>query len=146
MFTLISALPQCDELVNKIRPFIEDYLIDKSHDTKVAYLWRPCKREPQDDMDKKFINSFVEGNDQLLKVELYGYHTYGGFPVFFRPDLDEISRLIGQECLVNDTLRAAPVYFVNTQPSDIRGNPTITIRDCYDNLLDRHRAKTTVYY
>lgn len=74
-----------------------------------------------------------------VPIKLYGYHTYGGYYGFFRPDVIEVMWLILREIDKKDLDFAKKIY-VTTE-----AYPSLNCGQCYDSAKDRHMAKTLVY-
>lgn len=75
---------------------------------------------------------------QATRFEILGYHTYGGYWGFFRPDLDEVLRLFFLHPeLQRLDLNTVDRIYVTTNPY-----PSPDISHCYDKNEDRHKAKT----
>jgi hypothetical protein len=71
--------------------------------------------------------------------QLYGYHTYGGYWGFFRPDLTEVIHLL-QAVVPLSELGSINRLYVTTE-----AYPSLNVNVCYDREQDMHRARTTVY-
>ena len=60
-------------------------------------MWDATKHrisEP-DPLDAKFLDANARA--KMTKLELFGYHTYGGYHAFFRPDVTEVIGLLQGE-------------------------------------------------
>ena len=77
--------------------------------------------------------------DGVVPFSLYGYHTYGGYYGFFRPDIIEVTWLMLNEIDLKKLENAKKIYVTTDM------YPSAHISDCYDSKLDRHKALTTVY-
>lgn len=104
-----------------------------------GYLWDKTVREPADEYDRLFLANKAE------RVRLFGYHSYGGYAGFFRPDLHEVSQIIEVNLDRYPELKSS-VLFVTTLPCDEQGVVDYNIGRCYDPVGDVHRAVTIVYY
>lgn len=127
---------------------LEWHLVDVPWETalkKAGYLYDAesnIREQGLDEHDKAFLAA-LRGKSEpegLIKKELFGLHTYGGYYGFFRPDLWEVISMM----LVTwsrEELQAMKRFYVTTEawPSD-------KVWDCYDNKADRHQARTTIYY
>jgi hypothetical protein len=103
-----------------------------------AYLYAqiPIADDKLDQSARDFLHGKRDG---LIKFELYGLHTYGGYYGFFRPDAQEVFSLMLAN-IDQDLLLRCHRFYVTTDahPSD-KGS------ECYDSKLDRHKARTTVW-
>jgi len=125
----------------KIVPFVKKFTKDKGccdyhtakplsekKPRKVGYLFCGASKTPLDvDLTKE------------IPIKLYGYHTYGGYYAFFRPDIIEVMWLIIDE-IDEATLAAANKIYVTTE-----AYPNLNVNKCYDRIRDRHMAETIVY-
>jgi len=135
---------------NKLIPFVEKTIdgtikryhakkpLPMSNPQKVGYLYcgADFSRELKTDLD---------GKDHTT---ILGYHTYGGYYGFFRPDIIEVmwlllKRFSGEEFgdCSNSPLDNYSKIYITTTPF-----PTGDINDCYDSKKDRHRGITRVYF
>lgn len=106
---------------------------DRCKDIQTAYLWGDAKKpDAYDELDKKLIAAC-----DPLKPDgsFLGLHTYGGYHGFFRPSLDEIIPMLIKSGVKIDA-SVARIY-VTTEPW-----PNDKASQCYDGVLDRHRAIT----
>ena len=84
--------------------------------------------------DKKFCEDFLS----FKSVSALGYHTYGGYWMFFRPDIIEvIDLMMRMEEFYDDNLSTVKRVYVTTKcyPSSLES-------ECYNNQLDRHLGQT----
>jgi len=88
-----------------------------------------------DETDRMFLKNQEEG---FVLHGLYGYHTYGGYYGFFRPDLNEVVHLVAR--VVPDPTKVKRIY-VTTDTFPKSGN----FMECYNNAKDMHRALTLCY-
>lgn len=148
LYTEIGAEPQrmsvekYNQLV-KTKPLKKSfrYLFEKAS-LHVAYLWEAeSKRIPDSQLDD-IDRSFIEKADEMegcAKHELFGYHTYGGYYGFFRPDLYEVIHMVATIVPFQKLSSVKRIYVTTDMyPSD-------KIWDCYDSKKDMHKAKTTCY-
>ena len=101
----------------------------------VAYLWKD-EELPEDNSEIFHIWNTTQA--ELKKVEVYSYHTYGGYYGFFRPSLDEVIKAS------EEYIRTADICYITTDPCNSSGTITYTGSSCYDPYLDMHRGKTTL--
>lgn len=126
---------------NKELPRFSTYHLIKKPDSlsNQGYLWdkKPIESKDKDELDIKFEQKEL---DSFVQIELKGYHTYGGYYGFFRPDLIEVIHLLEHEVecdriIFEDIER----IYVTTKPfSD-------NICEMYDAKIDRQKAITTCY-
>jgi len=102
-----------------------------------AYLWDQTPLKNLDQTDELFISSI----DELLfeEIDLYGLHAYGGYRLFFRPDLNEVIHMINTKISLEDLNDIDRIY-VTTKPY-----PSDDGNDCYDYTTDKHKAVTTCH-
>jgi hypothetical protein len=131
----------------KLRPFVwepeeKPFLVEKSFKEPVesptilstkGYIFSRVYRDPLDHYDTLFLGSIKTTKPEIV----YGYHNYGGYHMFFRPDFLEIIKYGG------DIIRDSDVCFVTTKPCNQYGN--ISSYDVYDSQKDMHYALTTFY-
>ena len=112
------------------------YLVKKTAPSGVGYLYsaNDLPEAEHDSKDKEFLTNYKT----MEKRTFYGLHTYGGYHGFFRPDLDEVMTLIGLD--LNQDLDRIDRIYVTTDM-----HPSEKVGECYDSVLDRHKAVTTVY-
>jgi len=114
------------------------HVLEKTIDLGEAYMWKKNPLINKDEIDLQF-----EKDQNLLRINLFGLHTYGGYYGFFRPDLSEVIHLLDRS---TDPLlefdRVKRVY-VTTEPYP--SDTAIGINGCYDSKADRHRARTECY-
>ncbi|AYV78642.1 MAG: hypothetical protein Edafosvirus21_21 [Edafosvirus sp.] len=103
-----------------------------------AYLWELKELQNKDEIDESFVQS---GGTSVTfeKIELYGLHRYGGYRIFFRPDLNEVIHLMSSKISLNELDDIDRIY-VTTKPF-----PSDNGNECYDNGFDKHKAITTCY-
>lgn len=136
---------QVQQLASKCRPFREPEEISHVvqikkkavHNLVDSYLIFDSKEEKEwDKWDKMFVGQVTP----FKKIyQLHGLHSYGGYRLFFRPDLSEVFWLMIQEIPKKD-LDDCQVFYVTTHPY-----PSSYIASCYDSENDRHRAVTYCY-
>ena len=142
MFKRSDIVPFPDdskELYDKIRVFKYGKIIQKVPFDKISsqsYVWDMNPPDKLDEIDEEFLKS----KDNFEKRYVYGYHTYGGYWGFFRPDLKEVITY------AQDILREADVAYLTTESCDINGNLADHINHCFNRGLDMHMGKTTIYY
>lgn len=127
-----------EALYKKLRPVKDNKRIKKipfEKLSKVAYLWDTDPPESKEGID----DFFRQCPEEFKKIDVYGYHTYGGFYGFFRPSLDEVIK-IGE-----DIIRNNEVVFVTTEPCNLDGELSDIFRENYDSKLDMHLARTTFW-
>jgi hypothetical protein len=134
-----------DSIYKKLRVYKRNdqtvTVVEKTTELDCAYLWDPKELGEKDALDLQFEKTPEDFNS----VSLYGLHTYGGYYVFFRPDLEEVCNLIDSEFTKlqgseNFMLDKISRIYVTT---NVIGDGNIGI--CYDNKHDRHRAITKCY-
>jgi hypothetical protein len=123
------------EFVYEYRPF----LFKKPDSAHVAYMWDADKNKIDekdlDEVDRAFLKNREEG---FVLHKLYGYHTYGGYYGFFRPDLNEVIHLVAR--VVPDPAKVKRIYVTtDTHPK------TGKFIECFDYQKDMHRALTLCY-
>jgi len=106
----------------------------KTNNLNDGYLFNSGTDNEISESDKKFVN---KENTDATKIVLFGYHTYGGYRGFFRPDFTEIIHMLNTEISLNELNNIDKIY-VTTEP-----HPLDNL--CYSNTLDKHRARTTYY-
>lgn len=120
----------------------ETYLFEKPKDLGVAYLWeaetKRLKGDKLDDQDRAFLKG-PDTCEGATKHKLYGYHTYGGYYGFFRPDLNEVIHLVAT-VVPPEKLDGVKCIYVTTDMY-----PSAHVGQCYDVKKDMHRALTTCY-
>jgi hypothetical protein len=117
--------------------FIRNGAADQS-DLARAYLWE-FKAKQESELDEDDRRMCCDPNKITERYELYGYHTYGGYYGFFRPDLKEVIHLI-HTVIPLDQLHSVKRMYVTTDT-----HPTDNVGACYDVKKDMHKAKTIVY-
>lgn len=112
-------------------------LCQKAEIAGVGYLFsvEELDEKELDKIDKQFKS--LEGYGK--KLELYGFHTYGGYYGFFRPDFTEVIHLLNTVVSLRDLDNIDRIY-VTTEP-----HPSGDVRECYDYKKDKHKACTTCY-
>ena len=122
-------------------------MIVKINDFKQGYLYSAKDDTIKDEIDDNFINNYenynkMNNDSKVKKMEFYGLHTYGGYRLFFRPDLNEVINLLSTKVSIKELNNVQRIY-VTTEP-----HPSDNINDCYDSETDTHKAITTcfIYY
>jgi hypothetical protein len=125
--------PPPKDLLPKLRPFADSkQLIVRIDSNANAYMWDRKPREPEDEADKQFLAG------KMQTTKLFGFHTFG-YPMFFKPDLTEVAKLICEAKLEAD------VYFVCTEPCNDDGKETDrVIGGCLDESRRLHMGVTYV--
>lgn len=111
--------------------------IGKKGNLKDGYMYGFEEKDVNslDEIDKKFL----ESQSEFDKINLYGYHTYGGYYGFFRPDLTEVIHMLNTKISLTELNDIERIY-VTTE-----AYPTYEINDCYDRVKDKHKGLTTYY-
>jgi hypothetical protein len=121
---------QCfQSFYNKAQPYKNQSLCVKPEFSDIAnmgYLW-----------SSEEAGSLPTDFEELQSGTIYGLHTYGGYPVFFRPDLSEVICLLST-VISENTLESIETIYVTTI-----AHPAPDVSQCYDNNTDRHQAVTT---
>jgi len=150
----MSLCPRSSEILKKHRNQVEELRL-KCHpyrmegvktffhqgpvvDLENSYL-HYIKGDEKTSLDSTFLSLASGGQDKEYSIKhykLYGLHRYGGYPLFFRPDLCEVFWLM-LENVSKEDLEKCVAFYVTTEPY-----PTGHIGHCYDNKNDRHRAVT----
>jgi hypothetical protein len=102
-----------------------------------GYMWHDIDNTPDHNIfaDDAFVND--PNNPYVKHINLFGLHTYGGFRLFFRPDLTEVIHLLNMVIDLTELQTIKRIY-VTTKPY-----PHDTL--CYDSIADRHRAMTIAH-
>ena len=131
---------QLQAYYDKLGVFDEEHgeakLFKKPASLHVPYMWKRGEELPE---TSEHDEVFLAQRHELESHGLFGYHTYGGYWIFFRPDLNEVIRLISTIVPPEDLERTVTRVWVTTQPY-----PNDNVREVYDRARDKHRAKTTV--
>ncbi len=88
-----------------------------------------------DELDKKFVET--QNADKI--IDLFGYHTYGDYYGFFRPDIVEVIHMLHCKIPPKDLDQIERIY-VTTEPY-----PKSDFEKCFDAKKDMHRGKTSCY-
>lgn len=148
------------ELISRLRPFKVNYtnnytenvfVYDKppiEHLETVGYLWDDNKKGDLDEKDTKFISSLERTNhDDVFIAEGWnmkkyiGTHSCVGYYGFFRPNLIDVIKLIG-----NDIRNIKRPIYVTTEPCCQSGKLTDQSYECYDSVNNRHFGRTVIYW
>lgn len=113
------------------------YVCEKQTKLDVAYQWGLPEKKELDKIDEDFISQ--ETSTKFTKLQMYGYHTYGGHNIFFRPDLIEVIHLINEQ-IPFDKLDTIERIYVSTVP-----HPSDDVYDCFDYVKNMHKGLTTCY-
>lgn len=126
--------------IDKLKEF--RFLFKKPASLTNSYIWEAdTTKLPDlelDETDRAFLKDpkAVEG---LKEYKLFGYHTYGGYRGFFRPDLNEVIHLVASVVPMDQLVNVKRVYVTtDAYPSD-KGS------ECYDSKKDMHKALTTCW-
>jgi hypothetical protein len=133
-------------LYDLLRPFSESSERRPSLRKKVSferiksegYLWSDEVPPEKDLLDLEFERA-PDSLGAATEV-LFGLHTYGGYYGFFRPDLDEVIRLMVLSGWNEKKLDSVSRVYVTTTP-----HPSDAAWACYDRATDKHMAKTSLY-
>jgi hypothetical protein len=104
-----------------------------------VYDTQELKEELFDEHDKSFQQNFHTWKSEHV-VALSGFHTYGGYWAFFRPDIMEVLTLIDMASSSNELIQKAKAIFVTTVPY---GDGDV--KSCYNTTLDKHKGLTSLY-
>lgn len=113
-----------EKIHSKLIPYNNGYILEKAP-FNLEDL-RGCSY-----LSKAPISEFKEDPD-LRQHQIAGLHTYGGFHMFFRPDLWEVMLLFTQLDVCKRLDDIESIYCT-----------TVPCSDVYDPVTDRHRAATT---
>ncbi len=130
---LLAAATLVKKYYDKIVPFDKDSYIHtlppKTELQSVGYLYSNATEHK---IDRKKL-------DSLTPIRMYGYHTYGGYWGFFRPDIVEVFWLLLEHVTLQqlDTCK----HIICTT----KAYPCLSVSACYDARVDRHKALSTVW-
>lgn len=103
-----------------------------------SYIWVSSEKVGQDEIDAYFKSHFKHWPAHQIKT-LLGYHTYGGYYGFFRPDIMEVLTLIDMSEDREEIMKADAIFVTTSS------YPSPHISDCYNVKIDKHRGQTHLY-